>query len=158
MPIDRVSMVLGYLVNTIYNLLFIGMGLLIVLYGYLEYIGYGDGGKGPGDDLKVIVAGIIPIIFGMIGMYNTITGCKNRFTSILHIIFSFLISLLFMVVLSEMYINKLIGLYKVVFVCTVLLFMPISSFLFYKRGKKKNRELKKFRGHNTNKSSTDQSQ
>ncbi len=57
-------------------------GIVWSFYGYLEFIGFGDGGTPPHKDIPLIVSGILMSIYGLLMVLNLINSFKKNFPAI----------------------------------------------------------------------------
>ena len=75
--------------------LIILFGLFWAFYGFLEFIGFGDGGTLPKDDLPIIVAGFLGVLFGALMIINLKTKFRRKYPVILFGIMSFTVAIYF---------------------------------------------------------------
>lgn len=106
-------------------------GFLFSVYGVLEFIGFGDGGKLPLQDLNIIIIGLFLFLLGAIGLYNLKTHFKKVTTSRIYIcMMVFLAATISIIGCVSMYKNSNLSIYWIIIFCA-LWYCPITSYLLH---------------------------
>lgn len=113
------------------SIVFFLFGLLWAFYGYLEYIGFGDGGTLPSQDLITIIVGLLFVSLGLIGIYNSKTGFKKKFAGLIYISFMLMFAIAATVTGCLAIVKNIhVAIYWVIIICVVWYFQMTSFFLY----------------------------
>lgn len=104
------------------------IGLLWALGGFLEYVGFGDAGTPPDEDLIKILLGMMIAFFGGLGFYVSLSKSHNKLLRLGHLLISVIVAVLITIdcVASLMRGSEKVLLWMIV--CSLFWLLPVASY------------------------------